>query len=360
MPSLVAITAEGTSGFVEALQRAWDSGDAVLPVDPRLPPAGRVAVLEALAAGRPVEAGDAVVVATSGSTGAPKGVVLTHAALRAAAEAVTRRLAVDPSTDTWLACLPLSHVGGLGVVVRALLTGTPLAVRPAFDPGVDATLVSLVPTLLDRFDTSRFRVVLAGGAPDWRARPANVVHTYGMTETGGGVVFDGVPLDGAGVRTDDAGQLLVRGPMLLRCYRDGSDPRDGDGWLPTGDLGAVLDDGRVVVHGRRSDLIVSGGENVWPADVESVLRDHPAVAEVAVTGREDPEWGQRVVAVVVPADRSAPPALDALRTWVKDRRPPFAAPRELVLVDALPRLANGKVARDRLLTPAEGTGRPVL
>ena len=349
MPSLVAITAEGSDGFVQALRAAWDRGNAVLPVDPRLPAAARQAVCETLGAGRPVEDGDALVVATSGSTGVPKGVVLTFDALAAAAGAASTRLAVDPSSDSWLACLPLSHVGGLGVVVRALLTGTPLTVRPAFDPTVDATLVSLVPTLLDRFDTSQFRVVLAGGAFDRKLRPPNVVHTYGMTETGGGVVYDDVPLDGVEVRADEAGQLSVRGPTLLRCYRDGSDPRDTDGWLPTGDVGEVLGDGRVVVHGRRSDLIVTGGENVWPADVEEALRSHPAVAEVAVTARDDPEWGQRVIAVVVPRQRSAPPTLDDLRAWVKDRRPAFAAPRELVLVDALPRTTNGKVARDRLL-----------
>jgi o-succinylbenzoate---CoA ligase len=349
VPSLVAITAEGSDGFVPALRAAWDRGDAVLPVDPRLPPAGRRAVCQMLGAGRPVDDGDALVVATSGSTGAPKGVVLTFDALAAAARAVSARLAVDPSSDSWLACLPLSHVGGLGVVVRALLTGTPLTVRPAFDPAVDATLVSLVPTLLDRFDTSRFRVVLAGGGADRRARAPNVVHTYGMTETGGGVVYDGVPLDGVEVRADESGQLLVRGPSLLRCYRDGSDPKGADGWLPTGDVGEVLRDGRVVVHGRRCDLIVTGGENVWPADVEEALRSHPGVAEVAVVARDDPEWGQRVVAVVVARKRSAPPTLDDLRSWVKEGRPAFAAPRELVLVDALPRTASGKVARDRLL-----------
>lgn len=345
MPSLVPLEAEGTPAFVAALKEAWDRGDAVLPVDPRLPAGARAEVLERLGAGRPVEDGDAVVIATGGSTGTPKGVVLTHDALAAHAAAASRRLAVDPAADRWLACLPLSHTGGLGVVVRALLTGTPLEVRPTFDPGTGATLVSLVHTLLDRVDTSGFRAVLAGGAADWRERPANVVHTYGLTETGGGVVYDGVPLDGVEVREGPGGELLVRGPTLLRCYRDGTDPKDAGGWLATGDHGTVGAGGRVTVLGRRTDLIVSGGENVWPADVERVLSDHPAVAEVAVIGRPDPEWGRRVVAVVVPADPAAPPALGALRDWVKQRRPAYAAPRELVVVDALPRTAAGKVAR---------------
>lgn len=349
MPSLVAIEAEAGEGFVAGLRRAWDRGDAVLPVDPRLPAPARAAVLEALGAGLAVDDGDALVVATSGSTGTPKGVVLTHDALAAAAVAVSTRLGVDPATDRWLACLPVSHMGGLGVVVRAVLTATPLTVRPAFDPSADATLVALVPTLLDRVDTRSYRVVLAGGSADWRIRDPNVVHTYGMTETGGGVVYDGVPLDGVEVRAGDDGQLLVRGPGLLRCYRDGTDPKDADGWLPTGDVGSVADDGRVHVQGRVGDLIVTGGENVWSADVEGVLRSHPGVADVAVTGRPDPEWGAAVVAIVVPADPSSAPTLDALRAWVKERRPAFAAPRRLVLVDALPRGEGGKVARSRLL-----------
>ncbi|HEX2699398.1 MAG TPA: AMP-binding protein [Acidimicrobiales bacterium] len=355
MPSLVAIEAEGSQRFVAGLLATWDRGDAVLPVDPRLPPPARSAVEDALGAGRPVDDGDALVVATSGSTGMPKGVVLTHDALAAAAKAVSSRLAVDPAADRWHACLPLSHIGGLGVVVRALVTGTPLVVRPSFDAAADASLVSLVPTLLDRLDTSRYRVVLAGGGADWRTRGPNVVHTYGMTETGGGVVFDGVPLDGVDVRVDGTGQLLVRGSGLLRCYRDGTDPKDPDGWLATGDMGTVTADGRVAVHGRREELIVTGGENVWTTDVETVLRAHPGVADVAVAGRPDPEWGERVVAVVVPADPASAPTLAALRSWVKDRRPAFVAPRELVLVDALPRGPGGKVARGRLLDGRPGS-----
>jgi O-succinylbenzoic acid--CoA ligase len=132
--------------------------------------------------------------------------------------------------------------------------------------------------------------------------------------------------------------------MLLRAYRDGSDPRTTDGWLPTGDVG-TFEHGVLSVDGRRGDLIITGGENVWPVAVERALADHPRVAEVAVVGRPDPEWGQLVVAVVVPKDPTAPPALDELRDHAKGRLPAYAAPRALEVRDALPRTALGKVRR---------------
>jgi O-succinylbenzoic acid--CoA ligase len=209
------------------------------------------------------------------------------------------------------------------------------------------TLVSLVPTALDRMEASWFKAVVLGGAADPQSRPANVVRTYGLTETGGGVVYDGVPLDGVEMRVVD-GQVQLRGPMLLRCYRDGVDPRDADGWLPTGDAGALAGDGRLVVAGRLADVVVTGGEKVWPDDLEPVLAAHPGVREVAVVGRADPEWGAVVVAVVVPADPAHPPSLESLRDLVKAARPAYAAPRRLELVEALPRTALGKVRRASL------------
>ena len=364
MRRLVVIEARGTDGFVDALRRAWDAGDAVLPLDPRLPAAARDAVLAAARPDEPVEDGDALVVATSGTTGHPKAVVLTHAAVAASAAASSARLGVDPARDRWLACLPLAHVGGLSVVTRALHTGTPLAVHDGFDAAaVEAsargrapvTLVSLVPTALRRLDPSAFRRVVLGGSAMPAGLPGNAVTTYGMTETGSGVVygmppFDGTgePLDGVEVRVVD-GEVRLRGPMLLRAYRDGTDPRDAEGWLRTGDAGSWdAERRRLRVFGRTGDLVITGGENVWPAAVERVLARHPAVAEVAVTGQADPEWGQRVVAVVVPADPAAPPTLDALRDAAKAELPAYAAPRRLVLAEALPRTGLGKVARSRL------------
>ncbi|MDP9006914.1 MAG: fatty acid--CoA ligase family protein [Actinomycetota bacterium] len=366
---LVAVVARGRPAFVDALRRAWDDGDAVAPIDPRLPPPAAEALLDSLApevvvdpggdlhrraGGRPVDEGDALVVATSGTTGAPRGVVLGHQAVVAAARTTSAALGVDPDADRWLACLPLAHVGGLSVVTRAVLTDTPLRLLERFDPAAveaearqGATLVALVATALARVDVSGFRRVLVGGSAAPRSRPANVVATYGLTETGGGVVYDGRPLPGVEVR-EVGGELQIRGPMVLRCYRDGTDPRDRAGWLPTGDAGSVAADGTVQVRGRLAEVIVTGGEKVWPAPVEEVLGRHPGVAEVGVAGRPDPTWGQRVVAVVVPADAASPPELAELRSWVKQSLPAYAAPRQLVLVARLERTASGKLRRDLL------------
>lgn len=305
-----------------------------------------------------MEPGDALVVATSGTTGTPKGAVLTHAAVAASAEATSARLGVDPDSDRWLACLPLAHVGGLSVVTRALHTGTPLTVLPGPDPAAveaagrhgGATLVSLVATALGRLDASGFRAVVLGGASPPAELPANVHTTWGMTETGSGVVYDGFPLDGVELRIV-AGELGVRGPMLARAYRDGTPTLDAGGWLATGDAAEIDGDGRLHVAGRMGDVIVTGGEKVWPDPVEAAVRALPSVAEVAVAGRPDPEWGQTVVAWVVPTDPASPLALAELRDAVKAVLPSWAAPRRVVVVPSLPRTALGKVRRSALPDP---------
>jgi O-succinylbenzoic acid--CoA ligase len=337
---LLPLDATPDREFVEAMHRAWDGGHAVLPIDTRLPGPAYRAIVESLGAMKPVEPGDLLVIATSGTTGEPKGVVLTDEAVIASANATSARLGVDPASDTWLSCLPLAHIGGLSVVLRAEVTRTPLT----FDEYAPATLVSLVRTQLGRMDTSRFRTIVLGGASPPDDRPANCVTTYGMTETGSGIVYDGVPLAGVEVRAVD-GELHVRGPMLLRAYRDGTDPKDADGWLRTGDAGSVVD-GIVHVEGRMGDVIVTGGEKVWPTPVERILERLPSVFQVAVAGRPDPEWGQRVVAWVVPSGDI--PSLEELRDAVKAELPAYAAPKELVLVRELPRTALGKVRRNLL------------
>ncbi len=367
MRRLIAIELPGGDAFVERLRRAWDDGDAVLPVDLRLPPPARRALLGALRPevlsdddgdhrlerGEPVDDGDALVVATSGTTGAPKGVVLTHRAVAASATATSTRLGVGPA-DHWLACLPLAHVGGLSVVTRALHLGTGLTVLPGVERAAiesavrrGANLVSLVGAALRRIDAGWFRTIVLGGSRPPVDRPPNCVTTYGMTETGSGVVYDGVPLDGVELRLDEHGNIAVRGPMLLRCYRDGGDPKDAEGWFDTGDVGSwSAAERRLEVFGRSGELIITGGENVWPEAVEAVLATHPHVADVAVTGRPDPEWGQQVVALVVAAGGA--PTVESLRAHAKQQLPAYCAPRQLVLVERIERTALGKVRRDLL------------
>lgn len=372
MTRLVALDLPGGPAFTEALQRTWAAGDAVAVVPPDLPPAARASWLAEVrphvvvgadgaapadSSAPELDPGDALVVTTSGSTGVPKVLVHTERSLRAHAAAVHRRLGVDPAADRWLACLPLHHLGGFGVVARAVLDGVGVDVLPRFDAAavaaapeaLGATLVSLVATALDRVDPAPYRWVVLGGSADHADRPANVVRTYGATETGGGVVYDGEPLDGVEVRVGATGTIEVRSPTLARGRRspDGAVATlaDRDGWFATGDLGALDADGRLVVHGRGDHLIITGGENVWPEVVEARLRAHPAVADALVQGAPDPAWGQRVVASIVPADASAPPTLDALRAHVREALPVAAAPRELRLVATLPRTALGKLVR---------------
>jgi len=381
MAQLVAIDLPGGPGFVRALQSVWDAGDAAAPLDRRLPPPARQRQLEVLrpawaldetgrhrctaAEPQPLQTGDALVMTTSGSSGEPKGVVLTHDAVAASARATSERLGVDPSRHRWLACLPLCHIGGLSVVTRALVTRTPLEVHDGFDAervlassGEDV-LVSLVPTALRRLAGARFAKVVLGGSAPPRALPPNVVTTYGLTETGSGLIYDGLPLEGVEVSVSHRGEVLLKGPMLLRCYRDGTVPFDEHGWFATGDAGHFAPDGRLVVDGRLTDMIISGGENIWPTTVEAALSAHPGVAEVAVTSRPDPEWGERVVACVVPSDPSSPPELAELRALARDQVAPFAAPRELVLVSSLPKTSIGKLRREELRRYLAGTEPPL-
>lgn len=376
MGRLIAVDLPGDIGFVDAVQQAWAEGDAILPLDRRLPAPARLRLLDAARphvfhdeAGRRVlddpgpalDDGDALLIASSGTTGAPKLIVHDREGLTAHARAVHERLGVT-AADRWLACLPLAHIGGLGVVLRSLLTDVPVDVIDGFDAvtvaaapsAFGSTLVSLVPTALDRIDAGRFRWIVLGGSADPVARPANVVRTYGSTETGGGIVYGDSPLPGVELRIGADGEIGVRGPMLARGLRgpDGSvEPlTDADGWFSTGDLGRLESgaDGaaRLIVDGRRDDLIVTGGQNVWPEPVEAILRSMAGVREAAVFGRADPEWGERVVAAIV-VDGDAP-ALPAVRDRVRAELPAYSAPRELEVVTSLPRTALGKIRR-RLL-----------
>lgn len=346
------------------------TGPAVLPMP--ADPALAARVRGALRPGEPLERDDvALVVPTSGSTGEPKGVLLTAAALRASAAATEERLG---GPGRWLLAIPATHIGGVQVLVRSVLAGTEPVVSPAPDPEVFAAATgalgsgrrytSLVPTQLGRLLRSpagaaaltAYDAVLLGGAAaapqllEAAARAGvRVVTTYGMSETSGGCVYDGVPLAGVRVALRDGGRVALAGPVLAAGYRlrpDLTAQAFAAGWYVTGDHGR-LDDGRLTVLGRVDDVVVTGGENVAPAAVEAALAGHPAVAEAAVFGVPDADWGERVVAAVVLREGCALPLAEA-REHVAVRVSRVAAPRELRVLAALPLLPSGKIDRTAL------------
>jgi O-succinylbenzoic acid--CoA ligase len=343
--------------------RAALSGTAPLAVLPDGPPAVVDAALRVLRPEEPLEAEADLVVVTSGSTGNGRAVLLPAAALEASAAATHARLG---GPGSWLLALPVSAIAGLQVLCRSILSGGPPAVLGKGEPFGDAVrrmpagrrYTALVPTQLRRFldeepDGLRsLDAVLVGGAATdagllaraWR-EGVPVVTTYGMTETAGGCVYEGEPLDGVRVRVTDGVELA--GPTLALGYRldpVATEAAFAGGWFRTRDAGALDVDGRLTVTGRLDDVVITGGVNVAPAAVEAALREHPDVADAVVFGRSDPTWGQRVVAAVVPAP-GATPELPTLRDWVADRLGRPAAPRQLHVLRALPLLHTGKPDR---------------
>lgn len=302
--------------------------------------------------GREVDDEVGAVILTSGSSGPAKAAELTWGALRASA-VMTQTTLRDVDPPVWYPCLPAHHVGGLAVILRtvlddaSLIWGAPDDLEGGARAG--ATHVAVVRPQLLRHDLSGYsRVLLGGGRPPTQL-PDNVVTTWGMTETGSGIVYSAIPLPGVEVASVD-GELLVRSPSLFRGYRDAPRPwatgPDGrDDWFPTGDGGDVVE-GRVRVRGRLGSVITTGGEKVWPEDLESVLAELSDVRDVAVTGALDSEWGERVIVLVVSDSELID---DAIRHQAAERIGPWAKPKEIRHVVAIPRTANGKVRRNELV-----------
>ena len=391
----VALALPPGEPFVAALHGSLLLGAAVLPVDARLSPAERESRTAGAAAlvdeplARPAGASDpplrerldpgavATVLHTSGTRAAPKPVELTVGNWQWNALGSALALGFD-TADRWLCTLPLSHVGGLSILLRSAIYGTTVVLHERFEAARAAhalrhdgvTLVSLVATTLQRvLDTGaehppHLRVALIGGGPlapalAARARAAGfpAAQTYGMTEACSQVTTSlagepetaGRPLTGQRVELAADGEILVRGETVARGALA------ADGWLHTGDLGALDARGRLTVTGRKADTIVSGGENVAPQEVEAVLLAHPAVADAAVHGVPDAEWGEAVVATVVLRERAAPPGppvADAvateLRAHVAARLARFKVPKRIAFADSLPRTASGKLLRREL------------
>jgi O-succinylbenzoic acid--CoA ligase len=389
--SVVAVTMHPRREQVVLAQALMKVGAVLLPLSPRLTAAERAAIVAAeepivdlddpgeltqteadlpLLGEHDMDAPCAHVL-TSGSSGTPRPVGLTYGNFLWNAVGSAFNIGVDPA-DRWLCCVPLSHIAGLGIVMRSTIYGTAAVVHDGFD--VDAvaaalredqiTVVSLVTTMLVRLldagaDLSGPRAILVGGGPvpeeplaEALAKGATVVQTYGLTETCSQVTTlapadarrklgsAGRPLLTTHLRIEND-EILVQGPTVAPGRAD------ADGWLHTGDLGRIDEEGFLYVHDRIDDLIVSGGENVVPAEVEEVLLRHPAVADAAVVGREDPEWQQAVTAVVV-LDGDAAVTPDDLRRHCAESLAGFKVPKRIELASALPRTPSGKLMRRAL------------
>jgi O-succinylbenzoic acid--CoA ligase len=303
-----------------------------------------------------------VVVETSGSTGRPKRVLLSRRAVLASVRATEARLG---GSGPWVLALPVAYVAGLQVACRSLVAGhrpVPLddhaSLADAIAAAGEAPYLSLVATQLkralddpaDSAALARCSAVLVGGGPvdrglRERSRHAGIraVATYGSAETAGGCVYDGLPLDGVAVAIGVDGRVRIAGPVLFDGYDGDPDLTDQvlvDGWFLTADAGRFDEDGRLQVLGRLDDMVISGGVKVPAGIVAARLREHPAVRAAEVGGVDDEEWGRRVVAWVV-----GELTLDEARDWVAASHPRSWAPRELVLLDELPLLSNGKVDR---------------
>jgi len=338
-----------------------------------------------------------VILYTSGTTGKPKGVPLSLANFLASAAGAAALLGPDVQ-ERWLLCLPLFHVGGLSILLRGVLAGTTVVLHDRFDPrevseALDARSISgisLVANMLQRVLDARagrpapasLKCILLGGGPAARsllsrARASGfpLAPTYGLTEAASQVATsppgmgeeegdDGaLPLPGAELRIvgpegevlrpGEEGEICVRGPMVMRGYwkRDrGAGDALREGWLFTGDIGGLTPDGRLRVFDRRSDLIVSGGENVYPAEIEMVLLEHRGVAEAGVAGVPDARFGSRPVAWVV-EQPGAEVDLAALRDECEERLAAYKVPVRFHLIEALPRNATGKLMRGKLREP---------
>lgn len=347
-------------------------GSAILPV-PADDERQRSLLTTTLRAGEEIDDDVAVVISTSGTTGEPKGALLTAAALRSSAESTHARLG---GAGRWLLALPAYHIAGLQVLVRSTLAGTtPVAVSASFDPselpsavaalGSGRRYASLVAVQLDKSlrdpgaaeALADLDAVLIGGGPmpagvadRAEAAGVNVVRTYGMSETAGGCVYDGVALDGVNVRVDNS-RILLGGATVANGYRNPitPDPFAEPGWFRTDDLGTVDDSGVLRVLGRVDDAVSTGGLTVLPQLVESALAGHPAIAECAVFGVPDERLGQRVAAALVLTPGSSAPDVAELRGHVAQTLDATAAPREVHVVDELPRRGIGKVDRRALM-----------
>jgi O-succinylbenzoic acid--CoA ligase len=395
----VAMNMDPGKGKIILVHALMKTGAVLLPISPKLSPEERAKAVESGEVSVDLDEPEKLTrteadmpllgehdmsdphcrILTSGSTGRPHTVSLTYGNHLFSAMGSAFNIGVDPS-DRWLCALPTSHISGLSIVMRSVIYGTAMVLKDEFSPEAVAsaieddgvTVISMVSTMLLRLldegvDLSAPRAILIGGGPvppsalsEALDRGAKVIQTYGLTETCSQVTTlevaearrkigsVGRPLLTSHLRIQ-AGEILVQGPTVS------AGALDADGWLHTGDLGWIDDDGFVFVQGRTDEMIITGGENVIPAEVEDVLVQHPEIIEAAVVGRPDPEWQQAVTAVIVARD-GVEISLEELRVHCEGKLAPYKVPKRLEVVTELPRTPSGKLFRAGLRDPGDLAG----
>ncbi len=379
MSNLVAVDLPQNNKFLQIVKEVWDSGDAVFVIDQRFSPSLKKQTIESI---RPkylidsngkntlpnsvgVSSNDALVQLTSGTTGYPKSIIHTFDSLKAHGAMVNEFLKVNPKEDRWIACLPLSHIGGLGVVMRAYFANMQVEIIKAPDKtelerlnANGYNMVSLVASILDRINVNSYKAVVIGGMAEPDNVPDNVFPTYGLSESGGGVVYKGECLRGVRIKIQPGSQLIeIDSPTLLRAYRSmynsalgeyvvskqGIAPELHDGYFVTSDCGYFEND-RLKILGRRDDLINTGGEKIWAKTLEDIILSINGIDRVCVMGLKDQKWGQKIVAAVVKSKNSKATSEDIIQT-VKNRLASWAVPKEIQFVDDLPKTAIQKIDR---------------
>jgi O-succinylbenzoic acid--CoA ligase len=337
------------------------------------------------------------IIYTSGTTGLPKGTIITYGMQWWNAVGSALNLGHSPG-DRWLACLPLFHIGGLSILMRSIIYGISVMVHNKFDPVIinqailedNITIISVVAVMLQRMldalDTnsngasypSTLRCILLGGGPApyplleaCTLRGLPVVQTYGLTEACSQAVTlspadamrkigsVGRPLspvqlrimhDNRSASAGEPGEIFLKGPTITPGYVDRPEATARafqDGWFATGDIGYVDSDGYLYVLDRRADLIISGGENIYPAEIESILQSHPAIQEAGVCGQEDPKWGQVPIAFIVLKSGNSISA-EELLSYTAQKLARYKQPRAIYFTKHLPRTSSGKLLRREL------------
>ncbi len=379
MSNLVAIDLPQNNKFLQIIKEVWDNGDAVFVIDQRFSPSLKRQTIgsvkpkylidkdgkNTLPDSVGVSSNDALIQLTSGTTGYPKSVIHTFDSLKAHGAMVNEFLKVNPKSDRWIACLPLSHIGGMGVVMRAYFADMPVEIIETPDKtelerlnANGYNMVSLVASVLDRINTRSYKAVVIGGMAEPDNVAENIFPTYGLSESGGGVVYKGECLRGVRIKIQPGSQLIeINSPTLLRAYRsmhesavgknvvskEGIYPELDNGYFVTSDCGYFEND-RLKILGRRDDLINTGGEKIWAKTLEDIILSIDGIDQVCVVGLKDQKWGQKIVAAVAKSKDSKATSEDIIRT-VKDRLASWAVPKEIQFVDDLPKTAILKTDR---------------